>query len=202
MADMYASMLGGELKFHDISMDDTVVSNTGEIQNAGTLLVIPQGINEKQRIGRLARIRSIQWRYDLKLNATAGATLAGTTDICRMILYVDKQANSATAQVLDILETADYQSFYNLANKTRFRILLDKSVVMNTIAAAGDGAVNDTGDYLKQGRYSKRCNIPIEYAGTDGTIDEIKTNNIGVLLISRLNKVGLASFFRFRFSDN
>lgn len=192
----------GELKFHDIDVNDTIVSAAGAIPNTGTLVIIPQGTSEKQRIGRKCTLKSIGCRYDVKLNATAAVTLTGSIDIVRIILYQDMQCNGVTAAVLDILESADYQSYYNLANKSRFRFLMDRSITLNIQAAAGDGTTNDTADFIKQGKFYKKCNIPIEYNATDGTIDEIRSNNIGLLLITRLGVAGFASKFRFRFSDN
>ena len=44
----------------------------------------------------------------------------------------------------DILESDDYQSFNNLANKGRFVTLMDRTYELNSNGAAGDGTSNDT----------------------------------------------------------
>ena len=59
----------------------------------------------------------------------------------RVMLYHDKQANGATAAVLDILESADYQSFNNLVNSGRFRILMDRTYAMNYLTLASGGTL-------------------------------------------------------------
>ncbi len=186
----------GELKFHDLIVDDTVVSGAGAIDNP-SINLIAQGTTESERIGRKCTIKSIHWRYDI-LYPQQSAVTGG--DVLRVILYLDKQANGATALVNDILETNNYQSFYNLANKSRFRIYMDRTWAINANAGAGNGTANDTFSKFKQGTFYKRCNVPIEFDSTTGAITEIRSNNIGVLMISRLGLVGFTSQMRIRFS--
>ncbi len=131
----------GELKFHDIDVDDAVVASGGVIQNAGTINIIPQGVSEKQRIGRKCTIKSIGWRFECSLAEQDAQPNPETNDVLRVIMYQDKQCNGATAAVLDILESADYQSFNNLANSSRFRTLMDRTYDLNWMGGmASDGA--------------------------------------------------------------
>nr|APC94133.1 putative viral capsid protein [uncultured marine virus] len=118
-------------------------------------------------------------------------------------MYVDKQCNGATAAVTDLFESNDWQSFRNLANTGRFSILLDKMVTLNYMNLASDGdtfvsATNINKDYT----FFKKCNIPIEYSGTDGAIGEIRSNNIGVCIFSNNGVAGFGSKIRLRFSDS
>ncbi len=101
-----------------------------------------------------------------------------------------------------MLETADYQSFNNLSNAGRFRVLMDRTHTMVSRSAAGDGTTNDSGEDAFNGTWFKDVNIPIEYSAGAGVIAEIRTNNIGVLLISHLNGTLLDSQFRIRFTDS
>ncbi len=192
---------GQEMKFHDLDIDDAVVSATGTIAQV-TCNEIVQGVTESQRVGRKCVISSINWRFTVALPTTA--TAANTSDVTRVILYLDKQCNGATATVTNILETADYQSFNNLANKNRFQILMDK--IVETVAKAGSGrGSTDTLSYaddLKECSFYKKCEIPIEYDATLGAITEIKSNNLGVLTISRSGLAGMFSKMRLRFTDN
>ncbi len=190
----------GELKFHDVDLNDAVVSSTAAITE--TINIILQGVTESQRVGRKCTIRAVQWNYTWTLPVTAAATV-GNGDVCRQILYLDKQANGDAAANSDILVLAtDNQSFYNLANENRFVILMDKTISLNPLAAAGDGAANDTPQLVRYGHFSKKCNIPIEYSSTTGAIAEIRSNNLGVLLVTQNGVAGLTSKFRLRFSDN
>ncbi len=189
---------GGELKFFDQDIDDALIASGGTISDS--LIKIAQGTTEVTRIGRKATIRSINWRFDIQLGTqTAGSA---TNDIVRIILYLDKQCNGATAAVLDILETADYQSFNNLGNKGRFRTLMDRTYDVNLTAGGGNGTAEDYGAYIVSDTFFKKVNLPIEWSSTTGAITEIRSNNIGLLIIS---KSGLATFnskMRIRYSDN
>ncbi len=196
-----------EMKFHDIDVDDAVVSATGDIQNAGTINIIPQDVTEKTRVGRKCTIRSIGWRYKMALPEVNGAATPTAGDICRVILYLDKQANGLTATVTGILETANYQSFNNLANKSRFRILHDKQHTLNYDTLASHGFAADTFDMAQKhvnAKFFKKCNIPLEFddSANTGVLTTIRSNNLGVLLISATGVCGFDSKFRLRFSDS
>lgn len=190
----------GELKFFDQGLTDAVVSAAGTIQAAGSFVNIAQGVTESERVGRKCTIRAVQWNYQLALTASAGATLTGG-DTVRVIIYLDKQCNGATAAVADILESDDYQSFYNLTNSGRFKILHDKFHDINPTAGAGDGAANDQAKIVRQYKFYKTCNIPLEFSAATGAIAEIRSNNLGILTLSALGLTGLDSQLRVRFSD-
>ena len=131
---------GLELKFRDFSTDLPTMATAGTIRES--MVTISQGTGESQRIGRKCTIKAINWRFKVELPITTG-TSAQPSDVVRIILYLDKQCNGAAATVTNILENALYQSFNNLANKSRFRTLMDRTYDMNYTAAAGDGAAND-----------------------------------------------------------
>ncbi len=194
----------GELKFHDIDIDDATVAINGTIQNTGTINIIPQGVTEKQRIGRKCTIRSINWRYQLTIGNQNDLAVALAGDTFRVILYQDTQCNGATATVAGILETDDFQSFRNLANSSRFVILMDKTHVLNYAAAGADSSttfaqVAVTRNYS----FFKKCSIPLEFDSTTGALTEIRSNNLGVLIMSDAGAVGtFESKMRLRFSDN
>ncbi len=189
---------GGELKFHDVDIDLSPIPAAGSVNDSQ--VKIPQGTTEKTRIGRKATVRSINWRFQIRLLAAANATGG---DVVRVIMYVDKQCNGATANVTDILESADYQSFNNLGNKNRFRTLMDRTYDLNPMSAAGDGTANDALPFAINDTFFKKVNLPIEWNSTAGAITEIQSNNIGILLISRANTLSdFESKVRIRFSDN
>ncbi len=186
----------GEFKFHDVAMDDANISTTGTILQDSVNL-IAQGTTESTRIGRKCNIRNIHWRYTIQKDAES---VLGGDDVVRVILYLDKQANGAAAAVLDILETADYQSFYNLANSNRFRILMDKTWDMNAHAGGGNGTAVDSFAFSRSTQFRKNCNIPIEFSSTTGALTEIRSNNIGVLTISERASTNFESNMRLRFT--
>ncbi len=189
-----------EMKFHDLDIDDTPVPSAGAITDS--VNKIPQGVTEVQRVGRKCVIKQISWRFEIQLTATAVAT--ETSDIVRVLLYLDKQCNGATAAIGEILETADYQSFNNLANKSRFRTLMDRTYAITCTAGSGRGSTDTLsyGESTLVDDFYKKCNIPIEFDASNGAITEIKSNNIGVLLISKDDNPNFRSKMRLRFADN
>ncbi len=192
---------GGELKFHDVDLDDAVIATGGTV--TPSINLIAQGVTESQRVGRKCTLRSINWKFRVALNQIDAAGTSSTGDSCRVILFLDKQCNGATATVINVLESANYQSFRNLANSGRFMILQDKLVTINynTLASDNAGVVSQS-PILQNYTFYKKCNIPIEYDNTTGAITEIRSNNLGVLLISEQGTGGFQSKFRLRFSDN
>ncbi len=194
----------GELKFHDIDIDDAIIAQNGTIQNTGTINIIPQGVTEIQRIGRKCTIKSLNWRYQITLfnQDAVAAPLVG--DTIRVILYLDKQCNGATAAVTGILESDNFQSFRNLANSSRFQVLMDKEHSINYAAAASDNAaVISQPGAVRHYSFYKTCTIPLEFDSTTGALTEIRSNNLGVLILSDQGAVcGFESKMRLRFSDN
>ncbi len=189
-----------ELKFHDLDIDDAAVA-AGATVAIDSVNKIAQGTTENTRIGRKCTIKSINWRFNIIEASTA--TAASTSDVVRIILYLDKQCNGATAATTDILESADYQSFNNLANKSRFRTLMDRTYALNCPAGSGRGSTDTLsyGEMNVQDSFYKKCNIPIEFDSTAGAITEIRSNNIGVLTLSESGVCGFLSKMRLRFSD-
>ncbi len=191
-----------ELKFHDVDLDDAVIDTAGTV--TPTVNIIPQDVTEKTRVGRKCTIKSIGWRYRISLPEIDAVATPQLADVVRVIMYLDKQANGATAAVTDLLESANFQSFNNLANKSRFRVLHDAMYDLNYLTLASDNAaVVSSASINRSGEFFKKCNIPIEFddTATTGAIGTIRSNNLGVLLISSAGVAGFDSKIRLRFSD-
>ncbi len=175
----YAAM-GGELKFFDTTFGPTAVSTGGTITNS-SLALIAQGTGENERVGRKCTVKRIDIQGTWIMSSTA--TTASGQQKVRVIIYMDKQTNGLTAGVTDLLETATINSFYNLANSGRFRILSDKFQSLNATAASGDGTTDATFETSKPYKFGKNCNIPLEFSGILGLLTELRSNNIGVLAL-------------------
>ncbi len=191
---------GGELKFHDVDLDDATVSSSGDV--TASINLIAQGTSESERNGRKCTLKSILWRYTVVLPEVDALATPAPADTIRIIMYLDRQCNGATAADTDVLESADYQSYRNLANSGRFSILHDKSMTLNYNGMASDGAgLVSQNEVTRQGHFYKKCDIPLEFNSTAGAITEIRSNNIGVILISRGTNISFLSKIRLRFSD-
>ncbi len=191
----------GELKFHDVALDDAVIASGGNI--TPTINIIPQGVTEIQRIGRKCTLRSVHWKYRVDLPEVNAVATPNTIDEVRVIMYLDKQCNGLTAAATDILETATIRSFRNLANSGRFTILMDRLHVLNwgTLASSVATEVQQA-EVVREFSFNKKCEIPIEFNAGNGTLGEIRSNNLGVLLVGLNGTAGFLSSIRLRFSDN
>lgn len=185
-----------ELKFLDNTWDSDPVPSAGVIA-LNTVNNVAAGTGESQRVGRKITIKSIHLRWVNVIKASASN--ADTDDGLRLILYLDKQANGAAATVTDILETADYLSFNNLSNRNRFRVLMDRVVDVSSMSGGSSTAF---GAAAKTKQAHLRCDIPIEFSSTTGAITEMRSNNVGVLIISDNQEAECVGNVRIRYTDS
>ncbi len=185
------------MKFHDVDLSDAVVAIGVNV--TPSINLIPQGVTENTRVGQSCLVKKIGWKFEVQLAETL--SIANTSDVIRVIMYLDKQCNGATAASTDILESANFQSFNNLANKGRFRTLMDRTYSLHSVAGAGNSNTS-YGRISITDEFHKKCSINLNFDSTDGALTEIRSNNIGVLLISSLGLGGFTSKIRLRFMDN
>ncbi len=188
---------GQEKKFFDTIKANTTVSAAGTLFSP-SLNLIPQGTTEKERIGRLATVKNLYIKGEVRMPAQTASS--ATHDRVRIIVYVDKQTNGTGAAVLDLLETASINSFRNLTNITRFDFVQDRVINLNCVGGAGNGTADSWGEFGVNYRFSKRCNMPVEFDSTAGAITEIRSNNIGVMAISANGSATLLYTARVRFT--
>lgn len=178
---------GKELKFSDEfnNFGNGNVIVTGNIVSNSLVNEITQGTGPSERIGRKIMVKSLYIQFTMLMNSISTANDA--SDVIRFIVYWDKQTNGAPATVPDILANIGVpfqvriQSFRDLENVNRFVTLMDKTVEMNPTASVVAGSLITIKDF----RWYKKCNIPIEYSGPDNAIVNIRSNNIGILAITQ-----------------
>ncbi len=186
-----------ELKFHDINLDLNPISLTGSIF-VQSINEIEQGVGESQRIGRKILLKKFSFRYALTM--LTQITGPNSHDEVRVIIYLDKQANGGAATPSDILQAAvTIHSFRDLENVGRFRILAERNYALNSYAGAGDGTTNAFAGGLVRDEIHINLNTPVEFSFSTGAITEIKSNNIGILLISLHGRSKIESKMRTRF---
>lgn len=188
--------LSRELKFFDTTKVATTAAAAGTIHNS-SLCLVPQGVTESTRVGRKLTIKSIHVRLVCNLANSSSQPDDGV----RVILFLDTQCNGASATVGDILESANYLSWNNLANKNRFRTLHDEFIDITSTAGAYTGAAANFASKAYTKEIHKNVNIPVQFDSTTGAITEIKSNNIGLLTISDQGGITVRSYVRIRFSD-
>ncbi len=195
MPTMYVqptAMPAGEKKFFDTTLSSTSLATAGVVLN-DSLNLIPQNVTETGRIGRKVVIRKIHMRGFMILAANATAS----SEVYRVMLVLDRQANGAAATVLNVLDTADEKSYNNLANSGRFLVLKDWYGAMNKTADVG----TNINSVIKTFTYNKSCEIPLEFDAAVGAITEIRSNNLFLIGISSSTTISVSHTTRVRYSD-
>lgn len=115
-------------------IDDTITASI-PITTAGVFATgvaaainqIQQGVANNQRLGSKVVTRSLAYRFDFDINASATVPCA-----IRAIVFWDRQPNaySVTLTPSDLLATPSYLSFNNVANSSRFVILRNHNIAL------------------------------------------------------------------------
>jgi len=159
---------------------DTTITNSADV-TSGTVLsslnLVPQGTTDVTRIGNKITATNINIHGIATLDSSLTAPTAANF---RVIVFIDYQANGATAAVTDILKTASIVSFRNMDQVDRFKILED-FVIRLTPGVIGSIASDNCN---MRWAVNKKVNIPIHFSSTTGAITELKSNNIGLLFIA------------------
>lgn len=201
-AAMYSAPRATELKAVD-TVATTYSFNTAGAVAAAPLNVPVSGAAFYQRIGNKIAMKSLQLRgLIIPSNGNAAAV---TEQICRVIIYYDRQANGAAPAVSDILlsttsagaTSSQSYDFVNMNNRDRFLILMDEQVLTPAVGINGATAastvtqaidLNGNAGGAEQGqfninRYIKLKGLEAQYKASAGNIGDIAAGAIGVLTI-------------------
>ncbi len=190
--------LSEELKFFDTDIVDGAIDNTMTFFNP---MIVVQGQEESQRIGRKIVIKSLS----LKGTLTLAAAVAGTTTSCLVTMKIiqDKATNKTLFPVLSLLEADTFDSFNNLANRTRFKVL--RSCTYRFKAGGGtDSAAILFSEDIRHVEEHLNMNLPIEYDNTaaTGAITTVTQNSLHVVFqASTTNLVASDIKMRIRYTD-
>lgn len=172
-----------------------------------TLNFVAQGTTQSQRVGRKITVKSLEVRGDIKLPDTG--SLLFMDNRVRLIFFIDKQTNGAAAtldEIINLSGTVTINSFRDLANQQRFRIIYDQwfdlpvRAVLQDSAATGDSVPIELGF-----KFKKALNLPIMFDDgvSTGAISSQRSNNIGSFCIASQSVIApIVSYtFRIRFTD-
>lgn len=175
-----------EEKVFDLDLDDAGVASAGAITDS-ILKGIRNGDEVYEREGRRIMVTGVGWNWRLRLDARDDTDPVVNGRTGRVILYLDRQCNGATAGVTDVLASADYQAFQNVnTTRGRFEVLYDCTKHLGFKGGAGMAAPNE-GDWAGQAKGDETW-IPLDHtfyfrAADDGTVADLPDCNLGVLLI-------------------
>lgn len=190
-----------ERKFLDTAWNDATVAANGTAVN-DDWTDIAQGVSESQRIGRQCYIHSIHVKGHFHC-----ADTSGTHERLRVVLVWDKQCNGALPSWGDVFEATNIDTFRNIQNVHRFKVLIDRTYTINKVPV--NPYDSNTTYYqipAKTIMYNYRFPRPglrMDFSSSTGATSEKVTNNvIGFLMAENAEKVNWTSNVRIRFSDN
>jgi len=191
--------LGMELKFLDNEFDDQTLVTTiagseadppgiGAQTAPGALNAIAQGDGPSNREGRQAVMKSIWIKGKINWSSLDSTVIAARKPV-RLILFIDKQTNSAQFNSEDVLvdPTAtelDMCAFTDLENQKRFKILKDMVVQAPVAATTSDADTIHTGFYSKYFSIFKKLNFTTNYTGTTAVVAGIMDNSLHLIALS------------------
>jgi len=187
-----------ELKFFDNNATNVALSVGGAFLFS-SINVIPQGVDQDDRIGRLITIKSIMLNGQLiKVSDSAGAS-----NRVRFLIVWDKQNSGGSGANLNDVINPVVDGMRDPPNQSRFVVLKSWLVCLNAMSGAFEGKGSMFGQTCKMLRWYKKCNIPIEYDGSTGAITEITTNNLFIAAWMESASPAVLTTFqvRVRFTD-
>ena len=156
----------GEFKAVDAA-GSSVIDTTGAVN---LLNGIARGDEIGERNGREVVMRSIEFHARVSPTITTGKAQQG-----RLLLVYDRQTNAAPltgAQVLDVFNTISPR---NLENRRRFKILMDRRLVLENSGQAGE---------YKQVNFYRRLRHPVTFnSGDAATVADITTGSVYLVTI-------------------
>lgn len=159
---------------------------------------VAQGDDFTNRTGRKITMKSLYIRGVVKnFDTTSGPTLG------RMLIVYDKQANAAAPTVADILKEATSTSQFNLNNRDRFSIIMDKQWAVGCIDTTATQSFA-AGPICHEYKLYKKLNLDTIFNGTGATIASIATGSIYMVIIGDVTTTQGCYFrlsSRIRFTD-
>jgi hypothetical protein len=195
----YKKGVAGEMKYFDTFYDPTAIGIPTTTWVNGTradpatfltLCVPQQGAGSNQRIGKEIRIYKIKIRY--RLEVTLQATQAGADNGCviRTLLVQDQQTNATQMAPSLLLSdglavTSTLQSFQNVDNFGRFRVLKDKFHRFGNMAVGYNGTTIFQSGNIVTGKFNVNFTaspISVRFnAVNGGTIADIVDNSFHIV---------------------
>lgn len=192
----FPSDAGPELKF----VDTTLGLGFGTSQGSAVPVVcnlVAQGLDYNQRIGRKMVMKHITLTGILTANiGQVGAAATNPAELCRIIVFIDKQPNGAAAIETDLLAPlptyATSYSQHNLNNRDRFIVLRDIYRTVHawsdpyTAGAAGRALYAAGGETSFTIREEINLGFPTIWSGTTGVVANVESGALLVMVIGSI----------------
>ncbi len=149
----------------------TIVGGSGAIQQ---LTNIRQGDTTFSRDGSQCKVTSVQGRGIIQHNPLAIDT------VVRLLLVLDRQTNQAIYMTSDLLlDTALIESLispYNLDNKSRFKVLWDRTFTLSQNSKT-----------VTAFKFYKKLDLLLRFDGNTPSIADLTQNSLSLVRISNEN---------------
>lgn len=181
-ATRYLKGLVNSEMFHNEITTSASINNTGTVYS---LTNISQGDSTTTRTGNSILVRNLLKRIRFTKNASA------TTTFVRCVLFQDKQQVGDTSPAItDLLASATVDAPLNLNTLGRFKILYNKTIVLNT----------NSPQWHKESYHKMYTHV--RYNGTAGT--DIQKGGLYIMFISDqpTNAPTLDMWLRLGYHDN
>lgn len=200
---------GPELKVVDSG------ATLAQMNTTGTFILLngtQQGNDYTNRLGRKFTCRSIYARGFItpEYDESALGAIAVPSQMGRIIVFIDKQANGAAPTTTDLLAQALPTSPLNLNNRDRFKVIFDDQFVFGpilSITTATQAQAAFGGDQIHSYHKFKKLEVEvINNAGTAGTVADIQSGSIYAFYIGSQaagtnTDLNANIFWRIRFTD-
>lgn len=195
----------GEKKFFDTLVTSGAMAVAGTVQS-GSINLVNQGNAETNMIGRKITITAINLKGRIEMGEEVNAAITnvpGATQY-RLAVVLDTQANGAAGTIATLYQNADVNTFINLENSQRYRVLKEWKGALRADVSEGTSGFSH-GRAIRYIKWYHKCQIPVEFspmAGGSRVIGEVRSNNVFVVAFSAGNDVATATWrTRIRFAD-
>lgn len=188
----------GEMKYFDTEKSLSAISEsndwTGTEQDPttfDTLFVPVTGAGINQRIGKACKVLKMKMRFLLDAPQQLNQTGADPAATCRILVYLDKQTNSAQAQGEQVMtagvsDGTGILQFQNINNFGRFQVIKDWTFSLANPNMSYDGTNIEQAGLAKTWKMTRKFKKPIVVrfnATNGGTIADIVDNSFHVIAL-------------------
>jgi len=186
----------GEMKYFTTELAATAIPSvaawTGtefDPTTFNTLCVPIVGAAINERIGKQIKILKIKVNGLITVAPQADATATDAGTKIRLILYQDKQTNSAQAQGEQVMTPSTNASnapnvFQNIDNFGRFQVLKDKTILMDSPSISYDGTNIEQSGLVRNFKFSIKFKEPVAVrfnATNGGSVADIVDNSFHII---------------------
>lgn len=178
---------------------DSGLGIVGTVLSTGNLFLlngVASGTAYNERIGRTINIESLLVRVFF----LPGTASSPTSDILRLMIIHDQQANGAAPSLSDILQTSDVTSPLNLNYRERFTVFTDRYIEPEAFSLTA-GAITGGSPSTHIEEIYMDTDIQTVFNSTGAPIANIQTGSIYLLLLSISNSWTALYNSRVRFTD-